>query len=136
MGIVATVSSVNQQFTDLDLSFQQNPITGDVSQLLDSYAVTQAMINLILLNPYEVPFHPEISSQANALLFELDSPALQATIKTTIIQVITKFEPRVQLYEVYVVPNYIDNGYDVTVKFTIIGSGITYQVRTLLTRTL
>jgi phage baseplate assembly protein W len=132
-----TITNVNTQFVDIDLNFEPNPITGDVAQKLNQYAVNQSIINLIMTRPYETPYHPEISSQVNSLLFELDSPITQQNIKTSIIQVLTKFEPRIQIIDVTVtsVQNSSSDGYKITVSYTIIGSGQQYSVSTLLTRT-
>jgi predicted component of type VI protein secretion system len=129
-----TISSNNRIFCDLDLNFTANPITGDVSMKYDDNAVKQSIKNLILMRPYESPFHPEISSQVNNLLFELATPVTVELIRTTIIQVITKFESRVQNFDVTVVDNSDLNAYQVTVEFIIKGSDTSVTVNTLLYR--
>ena len=60
-------------FRDLDFNFQPNPITKDVAVKEDGEAVKRALRNLILLKRYEKPFHPEISSGVQDLLFESHS---------------------------------------------------------------
>jgi phage baseplate assembly protein W len=131
--MATTINITNTHFVDLDLSFQVNPITRDVAKKLDDKAIKQSLISLVMTKPYETPFHPEISSQANAVLFDLDTPITKEIIRTTVIQVITKFEPRVQLIDVTV--NSVTRGYNITIDFYIIGSTTPYTVQTMLTRT-
>ena len=79
---------------DLSLFFQPHPNTGDVSVLIDQEAVKRAIRNLILLKRSEKPFHPEISSGINDLLFEHSTPIVIATIKKDIESFIIRYEPR------------------------------------------
>jgi phage baseplate assembly protein W len=57
-------------FKDLDLDFQKNIATSDIQKLTDVEAVKRSVRNLINLNHYEKPFHPEIGSNLRAMLFE------------------------------------------------------------------
>ena len=114
--------------------FAANPITGDVSKKYDDNAVKQSVKNLIQMRPYESPFHPEISSQVNNLLFELPTPLTAELIRTSIIQVVTKFEPRINQFDVTVRDDSDNNAYYITVDFTIKGSDKAVTVNTLLYR--
>lgn len=129
-----TVTQNNRVFRDLDLLFAANPITGDVSKKYDDNAVKQSVKNLIQMRPYESPFHPEISSQVNNLLFELPTPLTAELIRTSIIQVVTKFEPRINQFDVTVTDDSDNNAYYITVDFTIKGSDKAVTVNTLLYR--
>src|SRR6185312_2358067 len=130
-----TVSTTNRVFRDLDLLFAANPITGDVSMKYDDNAVKQAVKNLIQMRPYESPFHPEIASQVYNLLFELSTPVTAELIRTSIIQVLTKFEPRLDTFDVTVTDQSDKNAYLITVEFIIKGSDQSVTVNTLLYRT-
>lgn len=109
-------------FVDLDLNFLANPATGDVSKKYDENAIKQSIKNLILTNHYERPFHPEIGSQINSLLFEPFTPLTQAMIERAIINTITNFEPRVELLGVNVIQNPDNNTLYVTITFTIVNT--------------
>lgn len=87
-------------FSDLDLNFIANPVTGDVSMKYDDNAIKQSIKNLVMTNHYEKPFHPEIGSQVSALLFEPYSPLTQAMLQRSIINTVENFEPRVVLLSV------------------------------------
>ena len=58
-------------YKDLDLDFQQNTATKDIQKMLDVESVKRSVKNLINLNHYEKPFHPEIGSNLRGMLFEL-----------------------------------------------------------------
>ena len=63
-------------FKDLDLDFQQNTATKDIQKMLDVESVKRSVKNLINLNHYEKPFHPEIGSNLRGMLFENISPQM------------------------------------------------------------
>ena len=63
-------------YKDLDLDFQQNTATKDIQKMLDVESVKRSVKNLINLNHYEKPFHPEIGSNLRGMLFENISPQM------------------------------------------------------------
>ncbi len=122
-------------FTDLDLNFIANPVTGDVSRKYDEEAIKQSIKNLVGLNHFEKPFHPEIGSQVSALLFEPFSPMLQAMLQRAITNTITNFEPRVDLTGVKVALNPDNHTVYVSVQFRIINTESPLTVDFTLQRT-
>ena len=63
-------------FTDLDLNFHPNYLDGDVTFKINEEAVKRSLRNLILIRRYEKPFHPEITSGIQDLLFENPNPVI------------------------------------------------------------
>ena len=63
-----------RQYSDLDLFFGRKTSNNDISKITDVQAVKRSIRNLVLLNTYEKPFHPEISSGIRGMLFELMTP--------------------------------------------------------------
>jgi phage baseplate assembly protein W len=122
-------------FSDLDLNFFANPVTGDVSRKYDENAIKQSIKNLVMTNHYERPFHPEIGSQINSLLFEQFSPLLQGMIERSIINTISNFEPRVELLEVLVNLNPDNQSVLVTITFRIVNTQTPITVDLTLQRT-
>tara|TARA_B110000211_G_scaffold196140_1_gene225063 strand:+ start:38 stop:313 length:276 start_codon:yes stop_codon:yes gene_type:complete len=57
-------------YSDLNLDFQQNSATKDIQKMSDVESVKRSVRNLINLNHYEKPFHPEIGSNLRGMLFE------------------------------------------------------------------
>lgn len=106
-------------FSDLDLNFNANPITGDIYKKFDENAVKASIKNLVMINHFEKPFHPEIGSEVRHLLFELPDPQVDMMLNRTITNVITTYEPRVDLIKVIVKNIQDDNSLGVVVVFKI-----------------
>ena len=104
-------------YQDLNLDFQINSATKDIQKITDIEAVKRSVRNLINLNHYEKPFHPEIGSGVRDLLFENMTPITAQVLSQKIQDVITNFEPRAILAGVNVTPRFDNNQYEVTVEF-------------------
>ena len=104
-------------YKDLNLNFTSNPVTGDVTTLTDVNAVKRSVRNLLLTNHYDRPFHPEIGSNVQALLFENFGPITGNQLSRTIEEMIANFEPRARVETVECYPISDTNSYDVRVYF-------------------
>ncbi len=122
-------------FTDIDMSFDPLPVSGDVSVKYDENAIKQAVKNLVLTHAYERAFHPEINSQIRSLLFELATPMTQTLIEQAIINTITNYEPRVKLLNVQVDLDTDNNSVDVQIIFTILNTVQPIRLSLTLKRT-
>ena len=87
-------------YKDLNLFFSPNPVTKDISKVTDVQAIKRSVRNLVLLNPGEKPFHPEIGTGVRASLFENFGPIELSALRTRIEYSINKYEPRVTLQQV------------------------------------
>ena len=121
-------------YKDLNLDFSQNIATKDIQKLLDVESVKRSVRNLINLNHYEKPFHPEIGSNLRALLFENITPQISHYIEKQIELLIRNYEPRCRLVEVANKPDLRKNGYSVSISFYIINSPNPVTVQTFLER--
>ena len=106
-----------QVYVDLNLDFQQNSATKDIQKLVDIEAVKRSVRNLINLNHYEKPFHPEIGSNLRGMLFENISPQMTHFIGKQIELLIKNYEPRCRLVQVKNQPDLDRNGYFVSINF-------------------
>ena len=104
-------------YKDLNLDFAQNTATKDIQKMLDVESVKRSVRNLINLNHYEKPFHPEIGSNLRALLFENITPQISHYIGKQIEFLIKNYEPRCRLVQVHTQPEFDRNGYDVQISF-------------------
>lgn len=128
----------SRTFSDLDLNFIPLPNPGgkgDVAKKFDENAMKQSVKNLVLTNHYEKPFHPEIGSQVQSLLFEPFSPLLQAMMERAITNTILNFEPRVNLRRVQVNLNPDNYSAYISIEFTIINTQRPLTVDFTLQRT-
>ena len=64
----------SRKYSDLDLFFGKKSSDSDIQNITDIKAVKRSVRNLVLLNHYEKPFHPEIASGVRDMLFELMTP--------------------------------------------------------------
>tara|TARA_B100002019_G_scaffold105407_1_gene90591 strand:- start:65 stop:493 length:429 start_codon:yes stop_codon:yes gene_type:complete len=110
-----------KQYRDLDLFFSKKS-NKDVNKVTDIEAVKRSVRNLVLLNSYEKPFHPEIAGDVRALLFELMTPLTSAVIARKVQDVIENFEPRARLTGVQAIPDFDRNAYEVTVYFYVVNA--------------
>ena len=117
-----TSSRNTRQYIDLDLFFQRKIPSNDVNTVTDVQSVKRSIRNLVLLNPYEKPFHPEISSGIRGMLFELMSPFVAAQLTKKVEDVINNFEPRARLVSVRSIPDYDRNAYEVSVEFYVVNT--------------
>ena len=109
-----------RQYTDLDLFFGKKSSNSDVQEITDVKAVKRSIRNLVLLNHYEKPFHPEIASGVRDMLFELMTPVTATILARKIEDVINNFEPRARLISVNALPNLDRNEYEVSIEFYIV----------------
>ena len=109
-----------RQYTDLDLFFGKKSSNSDVQEITDVKAVKRSIRNLVLLNHYEKPFHPEIASGVRDMLFELMTPVTATILARKIEDVINNFEPRARLISVNALPNLDRNEYEVSIEFYVI----------------
>lgn len=93
-------SKTNFVYKDLNLSFTRNPVTGDVSTLTDVQNIKRAVRNLVLLNTWDKPFHPEVGTNIRGSLFENFSPMAVAVLRENIENSIQAHEPRVTVTSV------------------------------------
>jgi len=111
-----------QLYSDLDLFFGQNNKTKDVNIVYDIQAVKRSIRNLVLLNVFDKPFHPEISSGIRGTLFELMTPVTAIILARHVQDVIENFEPRARLVGVRAFPNLERNEYEVSIEFYIVNA--------------
>ena len=109
-----------RQYTDLDLFFGKKSSNSDVQEITDIKAVKRSIRNLVLLNHYEKPFHPEIASGVRDMLFELMTPITASILARKIEDVIQNFEPRARLVGVTAIPNLDRNLYEVSIEFYVV----------------
>ena len=104
-------------FKDLNLDFQENAATKDIQKMLDVDSVKRSVRNLINLNHYEKPFHPEIGSNLRGMLFENITPQMSHAITKEIDLLIRNYEPRAKLVQVSTMPQFDRNAYAATISF-------------------
>ena len=103
-------------YSDLDLDFMINPVTGDINKKKGTDAIKRSIRNLIFTNYYERPFKSSIGSDVPKLLFDNADVMTASFIEDAITRLINNFEPRVRLMSITVTVDYDNNGFGVEVQ--------------------
>ena len=111
-----------RQYADLDLFFSKKNSDSDINKVTDVQADKRSVRNLVLLNHYEKPFHPEIGSGIREMLFELMTPVTAIVLTRKIEDVIKNFEPRARLVGVSAFPDLDRNAYEVKIEFYVVNT--------------
>ena len=133
MALQQTFEKKNQ-YKDFDISFSNNPITGDLGVKSDANAINQSLKTLVNTNYYERPFQPLLGCNIRALLFELADPITMNDLKTNISQVISNYEPRIAVQELRVDDLSDQNAYNVRIVYRILKSNTINTFDTILKR--
>jgi len=158
------LSKKDKTYIDLSLAFVPSAITNDLTVLVDIRAINNAIKNIIMFMPGEVPFNRNIGSVVNSYLFDMPDEATASGISDEIRRAILFCEPRVsfrppnpeeltgaaymndsprvagELFNqddlgVFVNPLIESGGFEVTVKYRITGTNQIVRVQEILTPT-
>ena len=116
------ISRNSRQYSDLDLFFGRKTVGSDVNKVTDIQAVKRSVRNLILLNTYDKPFHPEIAGGVREMLFENMTPIVGQIIARKVEDVIENFEPRARLVGVRAIPDLDRNAYELSIHFYVVNA--------------
>ncbi|CAM0069397.1 baseplate wedge subunit [Vibrio phage F86] len=104
-------------YSDVPANFGKSVVNNDLSASYDLNAVQESILGIVSTNKGERPFNPEFGCDISNQLFENISPASAFSIKYSIENAISKWEPRVIIRNVEVLPLYDRNTYQVTIKY-------------------
>mgnify|MGYP003114751864 CR=1 FL=1 len=111
------------KYSDVDIDFNKNDFTSDVSVKKDRSAVQQSVINIIMTRKGEKRFDPNFGVGIHDLLFENLSPIEIAMMEKTIAAQFSTYEPRALLENVVFNEEYIDsNELSIDINYVILTS--------------
>ena len=118
---------VKQEFKDISMSFQSNPLNDDLVALKNERAIARSIRNIVFTEPGEKFFNPKFGSEISKSLFENVDQVAASAIRDEIEFSIQEFEPRVEVIEVKVVPNFDSNEMNATIVYEIVGIDVPPQ---------
>ena len=118
---------VKQEFKDISMSFETNPLNDDLIALKNSRAIARSIRNIVFTQPGEKFFNPDFGSRITESLFENMDEVSALAIRDEIENSITRFEPRVNVIEVKVIPNFVANEMNATIVYEIVGIDVPPQ---------
>ena len=95
----------DKTYVDISLSFEPSPLNQDLTTLRDTRAINNALKNIVMTYPLEMPFNPNVGSEVTQLLFDPVDEATAGLLEMEIRAAIQANEPRVEIVDVIVVPN-------------------------------
>ena len=118
---------VKQEFKDISMSFETNPLNNDLIALKNTTAIARSIRNIVFTRPGEKFFNPDFGSRITESLFENMDEVSALAIRDEIENSIKSFEPRVNVQEVRVVPDFTNNEMNATIVYEIIGIDVPPQ---------
>ena len=109
----------NFLYKDISLYFTRNPVTSDVTTVTDIQDIKRAVRHIVLLNPGEKPFHPEIGTGVRAALFQNFTAPIKALLSSRIQEQLRKYEPRVEVTNVSFNDNIDNNEMSCKIEFNV-----------------
>lgn len=158
------LSRKDKKYLDISLSFQANPLNGDITKLKNERAINNAIKNIILTLPGEKPFDHSYGSTTQRSLFEICDYGTAGLLSNEIQRAILYNEPRVTFEPpnpadlttsryrdtavttpgnlfvqddlgVFVDPQPDKNAFEINVKYRIIGGEKIFRIQEILTPT-
>ena len=118
---------VKRKFKDISMSFETNPLNDDLVSLTDTSAIARSIRNIVFTSPGEKFFNPDFGSRITESLFENMDEVSALAIRDEIENSITRFEPRVNVIEVKVIPSFEANEMNATIVYEIVGIDVPPQ---------
>ena len=104
------------------MSFRSNRLNDDLIGLKNESAIARSIKNLVFSRKGEKFFDPEFGSELSASLFENIDDVTALTMRDDIDYMIKTYEPRVDLLNVEIIPNYDNNEMNALIVYSIKGS--------------
>ena len=118
---------ISRDFKDISMTFQSNPLNRDLIGIKNETAIARSVKNLVLTSQGERFFNSSFGTKVSKLLFENIDAMTASIIKDEISFTLNTYEPRIELIELIVDPNYDNNEFLVTVQYKIIGIDVLPQ---------
>jgi len=109
------------------MTFQSNPLNDDLIVIKNENAIARSLRNIVFTLPGEKFFDESFGSRITESLFDNIDEITAAIIVDEIRESIDINEPRVQLNDVKAFPDYDNNGFDVVIRYDVIGTEIPTQ---------
>lgn len=124
----------DELYSDLLTNFNKHPVSGMLLRFVNEKAVTRSIRNLIMTNPGERLYQPDIGSGIRALLFEPMTDYTAIELRRTIEETLRQYEPRAQILQISVVAREESNAYAVALIYALINKQEPISVNITLQR--
>ncbi len=118
---------ISKEFKDISMTFQSNPLNRDLIGIKNETAIARSVKNLVLTSQGEKFFDSSFGTKVSKLLFENIDEMTASIIKDEISFTLNTYEPRIEVTDLTVSPNYDENEFAVTIQYKIIGIDVLPQ---------
>jgi phage baseplate assembly protein W len=118
---------ISKEFKDISMTFQSNPLNRDLIGIKNETAIARSVKNLVLTSQGEKFFDSSFGTKVSKLLFENIDEMTASIIKDEISFTLNTYEPRIEVTDLTVNPNYDENEFAVTIQYKIIGIDVLPQ---------
>ena len=118
---------ISKGFKDISMTFQSNPLNRDLIGIKNETAIARSVKNLVLSSQGEKFFNSSFGTRVSKLLFENIDEMTASIIKDEITYVLSTYEPRIEVMDVTVKPNYDENEFATTIQYKIVGIDVLPQ---------
>lgn len=127
------LTSKSKAFVDISLAWDPNPVTKDITLLINERSINNSLRNLVMIAPSEVPFRNDVGTDGvYTSMFEMNDIATAGLLSLEIERSINYNEPRVRLIDVRVEPLDESNALEVNIQYEIIGYDNVFSVDFIL----
>lgn len=120
-------------YSDFSAAFNRSPVTSTLTRITNERAIRESIRNLLMIIRGEVPYHSSLGSNIRSALFE-PANALMADMLREVIAIALERDPRLSRVDVSVTPLPNQDGYDVSVRYSIQNINQVFNYTTILKR--
>jgi phage baseplate assembly protein W len=132
---MATSPSPNKiLYSDFFINLDMHPVSRDAASRNNENAIKESMRNLLMTDAGERPFQPKLGGNIRAMLFEHITPQTMISMREQIRECLIQYEPRANLIDVIVNPDYDRNHVNVTIVFNVINRQEPISLDVIITR--
>jgi phage baseplate assembly protein W len=118
---------ISKEFKDISMTFQSNPLNRDLIGIKNETAIARSVKNLVLTSRGEKFFNSNFGTGVSKLLFETIDEMTASIIKDEISSILSTYEPRIEVTDIVVKPNYDQNEFATTIQYKIVGIDVLPQ---------
>lgn len=109
-----------ERYSDFSTNFDIHPVNFSLNRLTNENAIKRSIKNILLTNKNERLFNSNFGGNLTALLFEPMGQITVDSMRKSIYDTISNYEPRVKLSEIEIIPNEENQSYRVNIYFMIV----------------
>ena len=118
---------ISKEFKDISMTFQSNPLNRDLIGIKNETAIARTVKNLVLTSRGEKFFNSNFGTGVSKLLFENLDEMTASIIRDEISSILSTYEPRIEVTDIVVKPNYDENEFATTIQYKIVGIDVLPQ---------